>query len=221
MTFLSACHASNQRTGTAYRPCRGAFGDEFAAMIVLQCGRWLIPHGHHEGYCHHSKNTRGLSDDIGAILYEENDHYVYLINARQLLPLQATEAYYLHTRQTPCVCPFPECGLQFELPGQWAAHARDSAHNGDVPLPPCESLRAAFEHHDMSLKLMRQRIGLERARMREEWGEVGSQQRIYAKEQFLKQLRDDPLHEGDKAPEESSMWRRYQRDMNGEPGWCQ
>ena len=52
------------------------------------------------------------------LIYEEDDRYFYLHFARQLLAIQATEAYYLHTRQAPCVCPFPECGLQFELPGQ-------------------------------------------------------------------------------------------------------
>lgn len=64
------------------------------------------------------------------------------------------------------------------------------------------------------MKLMLQRIDDERARMREEWGDVGSQQRNHVKKQFLQQLRDDALYAGEKAPEESSIWRHYQRDMD-------
>ncbi|KAH7068265.1 hypothetical protein BKA63DRAFT_536650 [Paraphoma chrysanthemicola] len=144
-----------------------------------------------------------------------------LKDARQIQTIQATEAYHLLIRQIPCVCPFSVCGLQFEQPGEWLAHGgkvvfRRTDHDNPVPLPPCEWIRTAFERHDGSLELKRQRISDELAAMRTAWGKPGSSERSTASQQFLQQLRYDPLYSGEKAPEEFEIWFRYERDMNGE-----
>ena len=46
--------------------------------------------------------------------------------------------------------------------------------------------------------------------MRKQWAE----EREDMTERFLQQLRDDPLHEGEVAPEESTMWDMYRKDMD-------
>ncbi|KAJ4362588.1 hypothetical protein N0V83_010682 [Neocucurbitaria cava] len=160
---------------------------------------------------------------VGA--YQRYDHIdmdlAELEYARENHTIQATEAYYVHIRQPPCVCPFPQCGMQFEQPGEWVAHysqayIRSRTHDGRVPLPPWESLRSAFARHDASLELKRQRLSEEMARMQAAWGEPGSSERSTASQQFLQQLRNDPLYAGEITPEESEIWFRYQRDMNGQ-----
>jgi hypothetical protein len=52
--------------------------------------------------------------------------------------------------------------------------------------------------------------------MRDEWGEEGSDQRYCATQEFLEQLRDDPLCERKKALEESRIWSDYRIAMNDE-----
>jgi hypothetical protein len=167
--------------------------------------------------------NKKYSGPVGA--YQRHDYHdldldeLYL--ACQFHTIQATGAYYLHIRQAPCVCPFPLCGMQFEQPGEWVFHYSEASlmyrrHEGRVPLPPWESFRTAFERHDASLELKRQRLSDEMAMMRAAWGEPGSLERSTVSQQFLQQLRNDPLYAGEKAPEESEIWFRYQRDMNGE-----
>ncbi|KAH7392541.1 hypothetical protein BKA66DRAFT_457724 [Pyrenochaeta sp. MPI-SDFR-AT-0127] len=167
--------------------------------------------------------NRKYSGLVGAYqLLDHNDmDLAELDNARQIHAIQATVAYYLHVRQAPCVCPFPLCGMQFEQPDELVTHYSQEYlwsidHDGRVPLPPCESLRSAFERHDASLELKRQRLSDEMARMKAAWGEPGSPERSTVSQQFLQQLRNDPLYAGEKAPEESEIWFRYQRDMIGQ-----
>lgn len=167
--------------------------------------------------------NRKYSGLVGA--YQRHDHnkldLAKLGNARQIHAIQATEAYYLHIQQAPCVCPFPLCGMQFKQPDELAAHysqacIQSTSHDGQVPLPPCKSLRTAFERHDALLELKRQQLLDEMARMQAAWGEPGSPERSTVLQQFLQQLRNDPLYAGEKAPEESEILCLYQRDMNGQ-----
>jgi hypothetical protein len=140
-------------------------------------------------------------------------------DARRILFIQAIESYYLHTLKAPCICPFARCGLQFEEPGQWAAHyvsSDETVHFLDKTFFSCEMLQAAFTRQDARVKLILQRIGKRLMEMRDEWGEEGSDQRHFATQQFLEQLRDDPLCARQKVPEKSRIWRDYQIAMNDE-----
>jgi hypothetical protein len=153
-------------------------------------------------------------------LHKLEEIYIGMLGARPLLSYQATEAYYLHIRRGPCVCPFPKCGRQFELPGLWTAHiievAHDDVHEGEVPPPPCETLRSLLERHTSSMVLLNQRMAEERSRMEAAWGAEGSQQRTDATREFLQQLLHDPLYARQKAPEESFIWGQYQLSMEKE-----
>ena len=150
----------------------------------------------------------------------DGDLYNYIQNARKLLLIQAIEAYYLHTLQAACICPFPNCGRKFEEPGQWALHyvsSDDSMHVLGQPSPPCETLYAAFADHEIRLKLILDRHEEYLDTLRKAWGEEGSDQRYIATQEFLEQLRDDPLCARQKEPEESQIWFEYQLAMND--GW--
>ncbi|KAH8701255.1 hypothetical protein GQ44DRAFT_632233 [Phaeosphaeriaceae sp. PMI808] len=166
--------------------------------------------------------NKRYSGPVGAYQrYDYNDRdFAQLDDARRIHAIQATEAYYHHVQQAPCVCPFPLCGMKFKQPREWVVHYLQPhwvrGHRGQLPLPPCESLRTAFERHDASLKLKRQQLSDEMARMQVAWGEPGSLERSTVSQQFLQQLRNDPLYAGEQAPEESEIWFRYQRDMNGQ-----
>ncbi|KAH7092216.1 hypothetical protein FB567DRAFT_463231 [Paraphoma chrysanthemicola] len=163
--------------------------------------------------------SKNYSGPVGAYqLYDYHDLDLRELEvARQIHTIQAIEAYHVHILRAPCVCPFPKCGMQFEQPGEWTVHYRTTSaryHDGLVPLPPWDSVRTAFDRHDASLELKRQRISHELAVMRAAWGEPDSSERSTASQQFLQQLRTDPLYAGDKAPEQSEIWFRYERDMN-------
>jgi hypothetical protein len=98
--------------------------------------------------------------------------------ARQHHTVQATGAYYLHVRQIPFVCPFPGYGLQFGQPIDLVVHYTQTCiprtiHDGQLPLPPCTSIHAAFERHDAWLELKRQRCSHELTRMQTAWTEAG------------------------------------------------
>lgn len=162
------------------------------------------------------------SGPVGTWLHWVNDgaeNNNYMNDARRILFIQAIESYYLHTLKAPCICPFARCGLQFEEPGQWAAHyvsSDETVHFLDKTFFSCEMLQAAFTRQDARVKLILQRIGKRLMEMRDEWGEEGSDQRHFATQQFLEQLRDDPLCARQKVPEKSRIWRDYQIAMNDE-----
>ncbi|KAH7409998.1 hypothetical protein DE146DRAFT_333147 [Phaeosphaeria sp. MPI-PUGE-AT-0046c] len=165
------------------------------------------------------KTHSGLVGDYQRYDYNDLD-LKELGRARDIHAIHATEAYYLHIAQAPCVCPWPACGLQFEQAGEWSTHhleacLRRDDHEGTVPPPPSASIRTAFLHHDMILAQKRHQLSDEMMRMQAAWGEPDSPERRAVSHQFLKQLRDDPLYAGEVAPEESEIWIRYQRDMDG------
>lgn len=156
-------------------------------------------------------------------LHDEVEPYEDMIEARKLLIIQATEAYYLHTLKAPCICPVAGCGLQFEKPGHWTLHYISSGEHrhrsGVLPPPPCETLQKAFAEHDARLERMRETNKERLAEMRAEWGEDGSEQRTHITQQFLQQLRNDPLCAIREDPEKSHFWRRYQHIMNAKDVW--
>lgn len=165
--------------------------------------------------------TKKYSGSVGEYMRYKHKHVELgeLECARDVHALRVTAAYYLHVAQTPCVCLWPACGLQFNQPEEWMAHyleatLRRQDHDGAVPPPPCEAIRAAFLHHDMMLAQNRRQRLDELARLQAVWGEQGSLQRSAAAQQFLQQLRDDPSYAGEVAPEESEIWLRYQQTMN-------
>jgi hypothetical protein len=134
--------------------------------------------------------------------------------ACRYLFIYALEAHYQREKQTPYTCLASDCDVQFEAPGQWAAHAIDTRHDETITLPD-KQLGALFHSHVKRVVEMKQQYPEGIARMQKEWGE-GSEQRSKAESVFLSQLRCDPLHMQDKPPEESDRWRSYKRSMNGE-----
>jgi hypothetical protein len=94
------------------------------------------------------------------------------------------EAYYLQEKQAPYTCLAPGCDVQFELPGQWAAHAIDTEHDEEIKLPD-EQTMALFHDHVARVKRMERQYPDAIARMQVEWGEEGSQQRGTAEHAFL------------------------------------
>ena len=75
-------------------------------------------------------------------------------------------------------------------------------------------LREAFAEHETRLERMRKRHKERLAEMRAEWGDEGSEQRMHVTEEFLQQLRDDPLCSVRKEPEKSRFWTQYKSMMN-------
>lgn len=71
-----------------------------------------------------------------------------------------------------------------------------------------------FKLHDAYLALLEQRNDCTWASMRAAWGEEGSQGRDEMKQAFLQQLQDDPLYAGEEVPNESSLWRTYEKSLN-------
>lgn len=167
-----------------------------------------------------NKNYRG---PVGGFLRLENErinHLNYLQNALETLAVQATEAYYLHTLQKPCICPSARCEQSFEKPGEWATHFTlcsalhdfDAAIDG-LPLPLCEKPCAAFKRHDARLGDIQQQIEAKLAKMRSEWGQDGSEARENVTQRSLQQLRDDPMYAVERASKGSVVWQRYEQDM--------
>ncbi|KAH4846879.1 hypothetical protein HBH75_169250 [Parastagonospora nodorum] len=155
-----------------------------------------------------------------SLAYNEQKFF-HLSLARPLLIMQATEAYYLHFRPGPGVCPITGCGQEFEVPSQWVAHFIEADHNAkELCPPPCEPFQDLFKLHDASLALLEQRIDCTWASMQAAWGEEGSQQRDEMKQNFLQQLEYDPLYAEEKSPDESSLWRIYQKSLNDDWDEC-
>jgi len=73
----------------------------------------------------------------------------------------------------------------------------------EVPPPTCEKLQRAFAEHDARLERMKQRHKEKMVEMRTEWGEEGSEQHTHVTQQFLPQLRDDPICAIREKPEKS------------------
>jgi hypothetical protein len=135
--------------------------------------------------------------------------------ACRFLFIYAIEAHHQQEKQTPYTCLASDCDLQFEVPGQWAAHAIDSEHDRKITLPD-KQLRALFHSHVERVSEMKQQYPEALARMQIEWGKEGSEQRSKAESVFLSQLQHDPLYTQDKSPEESEIWLSYKRAMNNE-----
>jgi hypothetical protein len=146
------------------------------------------------------------------IRYHSNQT-LYRLFASRLLRIQATEAYYLQDGPKPCICPRSGCGLQFELPGQWAAHAIDAGHDTDITLPS-RQLQTLFEDHSARIESIKQECADAMAELRIAWGKEGSKQRADAEQAFLSQLQHDPLYTHEKPPEESSTWLDYKEEMD-------
>jgi hypothetical protein len=157
---------------------------------------------------------RTFSGPVGAFCRIEyyNSLFFYRHFAKRLLLIQATEAYHLHPTQRPCICPVAGCSLQFELPGQWATHMIDAAHDGEIG-PPSELFGSLFKDHFARQARIEQQYADDMADLRTAWGKEGSQQRTDAEQAFLTQLWHDPLWTHEKPPEESAIWLRYKRAM--------
>ena len=146
-----------------------------------------------------------------------NEQRFFLLSlARPFLMIQATVAYYLHFRPGPFVCPITGCGQEFKDPSHWVAHFIEVDHNAkELCPPPCEQLQDLFKLHDASLARLDQRNHYTWAIMQAAWGEEGTQEHDEMKRAFLQQLQDDPLYAGEEVPEESSLWRTYQKSLDG------
>jgi hypothetical protein len=83
-----------------------------------------------------------------------------------------------------------------------------------MSLPPCETLRAAFERHDTKLNDKQQQLADELLKMQAEWGESDSVERYEMVQSFLEQLRTDPLYESETDPETSEIWLTFERAMD-------
>ncbi|KAI8930526.1 hypothetical protein NX059_012128 [Plenodomus lindquistii] len=155
-----------------------------------------------------------FSGPVGAFSRIEYYHSLFFYRhfAKRLLLIQATEAYYSHPDRRPCICPVAGCGLLFELPGQWATHMIDAAHDGEIS-PPGEPFKSLFEDHFARQARIEQQYADEMADLQTKWGEEGSQQRTDAEQAFLTQLQHDPLWTHEKPPAESAIWLRYQQAM--------
>jgi hypothetical protein len=158
---------------------------------------------------------RTFSGPVGAFCRIEyyNSLFFYRRFASWLLLVQATEAYHLRPTQKPCICPSSGCGLQFELPGQWATHMIDVGHNPGEIDPPGELFQTLFKDHFARQARIEQQYADKIASLRIQWGKEGSQQRTDAEQAFLTQLRHDPLYTHEMPPEESAIWLRYKRAM--------
>jgi hypothetical protein len=105
------------------------------------------------------------------------------------------------------------CGLQFELPGQWAAHAIDAGHDTDITLPS-RQLQTLFEDQSARIERMEQQYTGAMADLQRAWGKEGSKLRVDAEKAFLSQLQHDPLYMHEKVPEDSVMWLDYKEKMD-------
>jgi hypothetical protein len=139
----------------------------------------------------------------------------YQQRARRLLVLQAVEAYYLQHKDFAFICPTAGCNVQFRSPGQWTAHAIEDRHDVDILLPS-EHLRTLFAQHDTRLALLKTQVREILVAMQVAWGNQGSQQRQQAQQDFLSQLQQDPLYTHQRPADQSTIWRHYQLDMEGE-----
>lgn len=167
--------------------------------------------------------TRQYSGPVGKYQkYELDDlSLVSLGYARDLHAMHTTAAYYTQIARSPCVCLWPHCGQLFERPEDWMAHYLERCllrydHEGTVPLPPDDTIRAEFLRHDNMLAQKRHELTAVKLEMQAAWGEPDSAERSQATEQFLQQLRDDPVYAGEEAPEYNELWYRYKGTMNGD-----
>ncbi|KAH6875637.1 hypothetical protein BKA58DRAFT_380191 [Alternaria rosae] len=158
------------------------------------------------------KTFRGPVGAFCRIQYHSS-HYFYRHFAIRALSIQAIKAYYLQDSQKPCVCPISGCGLQFELPGQWAAHAIDTGHYNNITFPS-RQLQTSFKDHSARIESLEQKYADAMAELQIAWGKEGSNQRANAEQAFLSQLQHDPLYMHEKPPEESFMWLDYKEKMN-------
>jgi hypothetical protein len=130
----------------------------------------------------------------------------------QLLLIYAIEGYHLQEGNTPYTCPAFGCGLQFELPGQWALHAVDTGHNADS-VPPSKELRALFKKRAAKIADVEQQYKDGMTSLLIDWGDEGSEQRRDAESAFLSQLEHDASYTHDKPPTECAIWLRFTWQM--------
>lgn len=138
--------------------------------------------------------------------------------AVQLFLLEAQERHHFDGRCNPFHCPEPTCEAYFKLPGEWSLHAIDTGHdrNGH-PTALSDETTALFDQHKKALEHIKQQdVSGALKRMREDWGEVGSQKRHTAERTFLYQLERDPLYAQGKSAQDSLTWFLYRRHMDPE-----
>jgi hypothetical protein len=159
----------------------------------------LLPH----------KDFRGPVGAYQSTHYKAHRYHLQY-RAQQLLLIEAIERHHFHERQEPFKCFDPECEAQFGLPGEWTLHAIDSGHD-DFAVPPDE-FKASFDQHKKMLQMHMKGEAL--GRIREAWGEKGSERRHNAEQAFLYQLDHDPLYAHGKPARACSTWFMYIRDLD-------
>jgi hypothetical protein len=125
--------------------------------------------------------------------------------------------------QIPFACPRNNCDKEFKTASEWRDHMNDyfcQDHDKrvdsrtDSPLDYTSRLPAEVEDaliaKEIEISKARKRSVCERNQLAESYGEQGSEQRRLYEEQFLTQLKHDPVCKSQDNPQGSMLFRRLQ-----------
>lgn len=143
-------------------------------------------------------------------------HHAFRKWAVRLLLIEARERHHFDGRHESFHCFDPNCEVRLQQPGEWTLHAINSGHDskGEGPIPP-EQYKASFDQLKKQLKCMEQQdVHGPMEKMRQAWGDEGSEERHNAERAFLHQLENDPLYAHGKPAKETSTWFLYERAMD-------
>lgn len=138
---------------------------------------------------------------------ERNEHLGQEQKALYLLRHELYEKYHFGgPKQTPFVCPRNNCDIEFKNAAEWRAHITLSKYRDhdrwvgigtDNPPFYTSKLPAEIEDNliakELEIDEAMKHLSRENIQLEESWGEEGSEQRRLYEEQFLTQLKDDPL----------------------------
>jgi hypothetical protein len=141
------------------------------------------------------------------------DRYWHMRQAVPLLRIWAMERYHFATQHNPFPCPVSTCDACFELAGQWALHAVETAHYMHAKPPPTYEERFAEHNRMLDCKLQEDVYGAIR-KIRTLYGGLQGQQQTEMQQAFLYQLENDPLYAHSKPAHERSVWLRYLESMS-------
>jgi hypothetical protein len=104
-----------------------------------------------------------------------------------MLLLEAIQRRHFQGRHFVFVCPKSECGAIFDQPGKWSNHAVESRHYRDAAFPP--HLLPQYDKRMAELEMVMEKGVTETmAKLAENWGVGGSEQRRIVEHPFLHQL---------------------------------
>ncbi|KAF2714734.1 hypothetical protein K504DRAFT_486566 [Pleomassaria siparia CBS 279.74] len=121
--------------------------------------------------------------------------YYYQESAARILLNEAIERQHFHERHEPFNCFVPKCSARFNLPGEWAQHARHTGH--DQGIAPPDTFKPLFDQHKRKMELLKEELQVAGLPIHRAWNLIKGHEREEISEDPI--LRYEPEDDEDQA----------------------